>query len=259
MTTIQLITQERHANLRWKAPANYLFAAGSAVVPLAAAELAAAVPAMPIAFLADGDGYVLSALMGVQDGVNLYVAPDGRWLGSYVPAALRGYPFRLARQNDEAVLCIDEASGLVDAAGERFFEEDGKPAQKIAGMLQFLVQAERSRMQATMACTALQKHKVLAPWPLTLRGAQGEQTVNGLFKVDEAALNALPGDALRELADSGALAVAYSQLLSMHQLPLLSKLVQVRAQIAAEMKELAATEPADFLNDGGVLNLSKLN
>jgi hypothetical protein len=72
------------------------------------------------------------ALQGLENGKNLFVAPDGRWLGGYIPAALRGYPFKVLQDNSEPprhFLCFDEESDLlVDATepnSQPFFKEDG--------------------------------------------------------------------------------------------------------------------------------------
>jgi hypothetical protein len=54
------------------------------------------------------------AVQGLAPGQNLFVAPDGRWLAAYTPAAYRGYPFQLAHaENGQQVLCFDEESGLI--------------------------------------------------------------------------------------------------------------------------------------------------
>ena len=119
------ITGESHAGKNWRRPPNFAFAAGEAVVPLVGAELAHAVVTMPIAFTAEADRYRLVALLSLVPGKNLFVAPDGKWLGGYIPAFFRGYPFRLWRQegSETAVLCIDQDSKLLieaDGTGEVF-------------------------------------------------------------------------------------------------------------------------------------------
>lgn len=59
---------------------------------------------------------------------------------------------------------------------------------------------------------------------------QGERKLEGLFRVNEAALNALDNEAFLSVRKSGALPVAYAQLLSMQQLRVLGELAQARAQ-----------------------------
>jgi len=229
------ITAEKFSGKAWRRYTGYAFAAGENLVPLFAAELAQAVPAMPLCFVQIDDGFQLVAVTALQPGVNLFVAPDGRWLGAYVPAALRGYPFRLVKPQDRAdsVLCIDEASGLVVDAGqgETFFDEDGRPSKALRDVLELLSQAERSRMAAQAAVDALAAAGLIQAWPLNIQ--QGEQNVpvTGLYRIDEAALNALENEAFFTLRRLGALPVEYAQLLSMNQLAVLQQLAQIQAKL----------------------------
>ena len=264
----QAISRERHGEQRWQRPAHYAFAAGDALVPLTAAELPKAVLSLPLAFIEQAGAFVPVAVLGLQPGSNLFVTPDQRWAGNYIPAAFRSYPFRLAPTGDgQQALCIDEASGLVTSgldspAGERFFDEDGQPAQAVRDMLNFLHQIEQSRLATAAACAALHQHGLIRPWPITVKTDAGEQQVAGLYQTDEAALGQLPGDALHQLAQAGALAVAYCQLLSMQHLPALGALAQARAQAAQEQAK-AALQPArdldlEFLKRGDTISFGNL-
>jgi hypothetical protein len=91
------VSRERHAGKVWRQPTNYAFAATEAVVSLAGLEFAKAAVSLPIAFIQQSGGYTPVAVMSPFEGRNLFIAPSGQWLGSYVPAALRCYPFGLAR------------------------------------------------------------------------------------------------------------------------------------------------------------------
>ena len=231
------ISAEKFSGKAWRRYTSYAFAAGETLIPLVVAELAQAVPAMPLGFVQSGKGFQLVAVTALQQGGNLFVAPDGRWLGAYVPAALRGYPFRLVKPQDRAdsILCIDEASGLVVEAGqgETFFDEDGQPSKALRDVFELLSQVERSRMVTQAAVGALAAASLVQPWPLNIQ--QGEQNVpvTGLYRIDEAALNALENEAFLTLRHSGALPVAYAQLLSMNQIAVLQQLSQIQAKLKA--------------------------
>lgn len=244
MTEFLAINPERHANKVWKRYTSYAFAARETVIPLLGAELSKAVPALPIGFTRDQDRYQLVAVTSLRPGENLFVAPGGQWLGAYIPAALRGYPFRLVQPEgaEQAILCIDEASGLVVEAvqgGEAFFDDQGQPSPVLKSVLDFLSQLERSRAVTQQAVNALAAAHLITPWALNLK--QGEQTVpvTGLYRIDEAALNALDNDAFLKLRQAGALLVAYAQLLSMNQLAVLERLAQMKGQLLAQQQDLA--------------------
>ncbi len=83
----------------WRRYPDYAFAAGQNLVLLllVAAELAQVVPAMLLGFVQIGESFQLMAVTALRPGANLFAAPDGQWLGAYVPAALRGYLFRLVK------------------------------------------------------------------------------------------------------------------------------------------------------------------
>ena len=188
MPNYQVITRERHGAKRWLRYTGYAFAMREAVMPLALAELAKAALSLPIGFIAQGDGFVPAAVMSLQPEKNLFVAADGRWIHGYIPAAVRGYPFRLAKASDgRQVLCIDEDSGLVNDGpdGESFFDDEGKPVQALREIMDFLEQTEQSRQVAARACAVLSKHHLIQQWPIIHQTASGERKIDGLFRIDE--------------------------------------------------------------------------
>lgn len=224
MPTMTPITKSRHAAMRWRRPDSYAFTAGTAVIPLVGAELAQAAVAFPIAFIEHGDAFVPAAVLGLEPNRNIFVAGDGRWLGAYVPAAVRGFPFMLAAtESGEHVLCFDEASGfLTDARdGERFFEDDGTPSPAVRKALDFLTKVEQNRTVTVAACAALQARNLIEPWPITVRTGVSERKIEGLFRVNEAAFNALEDAAFLAMRKTGALPLAFAQVMSMPQLRLL--------------------------------------
>ncbi len=167
----------------------------------------------------------------------MLVAPDGRWLGGYVPVYIRAYPFALLPQqgSDQVTLSIDAASGAVvegSAAGEDFFDQEGMPSAVTKQALDFLIGLERSRKVTEAAVSALAEAGVIQPWPVKRKTAEGESKVAGLNRVDEPAFNALSDDAFLKLRKTAAaLPIAYAQLLSMGQLGMFEHLERLQAQL----------------------------
>lgn len=235
MTQLTAITPQAFADRAWQRYSSYAFAARMHLIPALATELAKLVPALPLGFVRREDGFQLVAFTSFQPRINPFVAPDGRWLGGYVPAALRGHPFRLARPEgaSEPVLCIDEASGLIVAAGlgEPFFDAEGQPAPGLKEVLTFLARVEHDRALTQSMVDALEAACLIQPWPVTLnRGGEALQ-VEGLYRVDEAAINALAEDAWLVVRRAGALALAYAQMFSMNQIALLEQASAAWAQL----------------------------
>lgn len=261
MTNYHVITRERYGHRYWLKPSGQRFAAGDALCPLVAQELPKAMLSLPIGFIVEGEQFLPVAVQGLTRGQNLLVAADGRWLASYIPAHYRGYPFRLApTEQGEQVLCIDEASGLLsDSGGEAFFHDDGQPAQSVLEILDFLHQIEANRQRTRRICAVLQQQGLIQPWPITVQGEHGEQNVNGLFRIDEAALNALSTEALAEVRNAGGLSVAYCQLLSMQHLSTLGTLAQAHAEaekVRLAQESLVQKDKLDlgFMSDSGTFS-----
>lgn len=226
MAQLTVISRERHTDKRWKRNSSYFFASTDAVAPLVMQELPRASIDFPVGFMRVGNVFQLVAVQSLQPNSNLWVAADGRWLGDYVPAVYRGHPFVLAgTEDDRNVLCIREDSGLVSASdGEPFFDADGQPAARVLDILHFLEQGAASGRLTKKLCGLLDKHHLIQPWNIQVKGDDGEQKVQGLFRVDETALNALPIAAFDELRQGGALPLVYCQLMSMQHLHTLGQM-----------------------------------
>ena len=266
MPNYQPITQTDYTALRYKRTDNFLYASFDAVAPLVLQELPKACMSLPIAFIQQGEDFVPAAVQGLQAGQNCFVTADGRWIGPYVPAIYRGYPFALAQTEDQRmVLCIDHDSGLVAPDHpEPFFDEQGQPTQAIKNTLNFLEQVQADRNKTRFICAVLQQLELIKPWHITLKGEAGEEkTIQGLYCIDEARLNALDAEALHRLKQSGGLPVVYTQLLSMQHLNILGKLTDAHAM--AKAQNAASTAGAlpttgndeldlEFLNKDGTLN-----
>ncbi len=202
-------------------------------MPLSLAELPKAAMSLPIGFIKQEDNYLPAAILNLQPGKNLLVATNGNWLGPYIPAAFRAFPFVLATtENGQKVLCIDEDSGLVndEAEGEPFFDEEGNPSKAIQDVLAFMTQQDKSRQATASSCAMLAKHELIQPWPINLQTDSGMQEIAGIFRIDEEKLNRIPAEALSEVRDSGGLTIAYCQLLSIQHLSLLGELARAHAK-----------------------------
>lgn len=252
MPDIQAISRERHGNRRWIRFADFKFAVPDALSSLVMAEVPKAMLSLPIGFVLAGDAFAPVAIQGLAPGKNLFVALDGRWVGGYIPVVYRCYPFLLANTKDgQQVLCINEDSGLLsDIQGESFFGEDGQPSKAITEVLDILNKVASNQKVTGHVCAVLQKHNLIQPWPIKLKGTEGEKTIEGLYRIDEVAMNRLAAEAFMELRDAGALTLAYCQLLSMQHLPLLGQLADAHAKAAAPLPANDADLLSLMSNDG---------
>jgi hypothetical protein len=233
MPPITPLTPERHANKRWKRYSSYAFARNRSVTPLVGAELASAALTLPIVFMQQGKTWFPVALMGLAPDSNLLVGPDGRWLGGYVPASLRGYPFQLARGQDRQwILCVDESSGLLadGPEGEALFDADNKLTKAVGEVLEFLGQTANNGEATQKACAALARNNCIQSQPISLKTHSGTKQLVGLHQLDENALTKLDDEAFLELRRLGALPIAYFHLQSLQHLPKLSLVAETHAK-----------------------------
>lgn len=244
----QAVSKETHRYKRLSPIQSYAFANKQAMVPLVGAECAQSVHNFPIVFAPYGDNFVMMGLLSILPDHNQFVAPDGRWLGGYIPAILRQYPFAvgLPAEGGEPILCADADSGLIsDTDGQPMFEVDGNLSEPVRKMMEFVGEVERNRILTVRAVNVLSKHNLIVAWDITLQQAKGPHQITGLFRVDEAALNALSNDAFQEIRQAGALPIVYAHLLSLNR-------IEVLIRLAAAAQNSAQAAPKAALPQGAI-------
>ena len=231
------VTAGAHGGLCLRPLADYFFASRVMVTDIVAAELAQAAVSFPLAFAGGGDDLRLVALLSTVADQNLFVSATGTWLTDFVPASLCTYPFTYQAPEDggPAALYVDRASGLLDPAeGAALFTEAGKPSDKMKEMVRILREYEKNRRLTRQICAALGRYGLLVPW-----GADcGVAALQGLLRVDEAALNRLPQGMFSALRQAGALPIAYAQLVSLALVPRLAGLARLHARAQEQRKQL---------------------
>ena len=259
MSNYQVISKVDHAQLRWKSGTGFGFAKDDAIAPLGVLELPSAMMHLAIAFHQEGDRFTPAALQGLQQGKNLMVDRNGKWLAGYVPAIYRSYPFVFAEAADShEVLCADFSSGLLSDSsdGKPLFDSLGEPTTALQEVLKFMANQKANREVTASICQQLHKHNLIQPWLIKVQSGNVELSVEGLFRIDEAALNGLGKEALSELRDAGALPVAYMQLLSMQHISQLGEL----ANMNISPKSPYFPRNIDFggLSDGGNITFGNI-
>lgn len=191
------------------------------IVPLTIEEFAQAQRHFPIVFSA-GDKPVPLALMGLNEGVNVFVGENGEISEPvYVPAYARRYPFMLAKlsaEHSELSLCFDPTTDLVGefADGQPLFENDN-PTDACKATLSFCEQFEIAGQKTEGFVDELRKHGLLMEGETTIqREGEGQPFVyRGFQMVDENKLRDLSGDVLAEWNRNGMLPLVHLHLVSL--------------------------------------------
>lgn len=208
----------------------YRHAQSDPVVSVLLAELLKLLPHYTLGFVARGKGYMPVALLSLDGESNLYVAANGKWVGSYVPAMMRGYPFALADGSNNQKVVVVDTERLSDEGGEPLFEGD-EPSTTVQQTLDFLNQCEKDRQQTAKAAGALQQAGVIVPWALSIPRSEGAepQRIDGLYRVDEKALNNLDAETYATLRGAP-MALAHAHLFSVEQTDQLTKRADYHAR-----------------------------
>ncbi len=219
-----ILDRNHHRNLRLKASPNGLtYAASTIAIPLAIVEFPQAVTEFPIVFAVGDKGPGTPvALVGVREKESLFIDGNGKWLGNYVPAFVRRYPFvlNIDPETKAPMVLVDEAyDGLSATDGDRLFEEDGTETEITKSMLAFLGDFKAQGELSNEFMARITKFDLLVPQSIVVnRGKEPSVTLDGFHIVDEKRLHALDDAATLELARSGDLARIHTHLLSLNNI-----------------------------------------
>lgn len=211
-----------HGTYKAKSVDRAVWANSQHAVPLTVDEFSQAQRDFPIVFSA-GDQPVPLALMGLNEGVNVFFDEEGKAVEDfYVPAYIRRFPFLLAKldpQSQNLSLCFDPSSDLV---GE--FEDgrplfDGEtPTAHTTELLQFCENFEQAGMRTQAFIEELTKADLLMDGEVAIqRGIEGEQPFiyRGFKMINQDKLREVRGDQLRTWNQSGMLALIFAHLYSL--------------------------------------------
>ncbi|WP_250460134.1 SapC family protein [Microbulbifer litoralis] len=225
------LDRNRHRSYRI-ARGSYGHAAQQQTCPVLLGEFAEVSAECPILFVRSEEGGALCcvAMLGVTPGHNLFWQ-NSRWRGRYVPCHLRARPFAMARIGEsgkQMAVCVDESSPLLLAGGESgepLFEPGGGRTEYLDNMAHLLVQLQRQGTLTDTFVRYLQAERLLEEQVIQVRLQGGvNHRLNGVFRVDETALQALPEERFIELRRRGYLSPIYAHLHSLRRVDNLSRL-----------------------------------
>jgi hypothetical protein len=227
------VNPAQHGHLRLDRSRGFQFAANAQSIPVGLGEFEVVCQHYPIVFTT-GPAPTPVALMGIKEGNNPFISPEGAWRqDSYVPAYTRAFPFIFVEDQGTNTLFVGmdpNASAITTDSGTPMFE-DGKPSPALNDAIQFCA-AFRDNLNAGVAfATALDQAGLLEEEEATINfTAGGTARVRG-FKV-------LKADRLEKLDDAtyldwrrrGWIAAIYAHL---HSTGRWAKLVEMTVPPAA--------------------------
>lgn len=218
---LEPLSSQTHAKYRVRATETAPFLVGNHAVPVTVDEFPLLQRHMPIVFTV-GDDAIPIALMGLNEGINVFIGDDGKLTEQvYVPAYIRRYPYMLARlrpDTDEMSLCFDPTSDRVGEfdEGEALFE-NGEPTEVTKNILGFNEQFEQAGARTAGFMKELAELGLLMDGEMSIQpeGAERPFIYRGFQMVDEKKLTDIRGDQLRKMNQSGMLPLIYAHLFSL--------------------------------------------
>jgi hypothetical protein len=218
--SLEPLSSSVHSGYRSRSSDRAPFLTTNHAVPITIDEFVAVQRHFPIVFSV-GDNPVPLALMGLNEGFNVFVDQDGKPdRDIYLPAYVRRYPFMLARLQPDAQelsLCFDPTSGLIGdfEDGEPLFE-DGKPSETTNNVLKFCEEFELSAQRTVAFMTELKDGGLLMDGEVSIQPTGAEQpfVYRGFQMINEEKLRGLEGDELKRINQNGILPLILAHLFS---------------------------------------------
>ena len=219
---LEPLSSETHANYRVRQLDSAPFLVGQHAIPVTTDEFPLVQRFMPIVFSV-GDDPIPLALMGLNEGINVFVGDDGKLVDPnfYVPAYIRRYPFMLAKLRpaaDELSLCFDPTSDAIGAfdEGELLFDGNG-PSEVTKQILGYNETFEQAGQRTQSFMRELKEMDLLMDGEVSIQpeGAEQPFIYRGFQMINEEKLADLRGDQLRKISQSGMLPLLYAHLFSL--------------------------------------------
>jgi hypothetical protein len=216
------LSSQDHGNHKLQIRPMMPFLTETHAIPVTIDEFVVVQRRMPIVF-SSGDNPVPLALMGLNQGVNVFLKENGELTGEpvYMPAYARRYPFLLARlreDSEELSLCFDPTTDIITDAeeGEPLFEGT-EASQTTKELLQFCEQVETSGHRTVAFTEELVKSELLMEGEVSIDTPNSDKpfVYRGFQMVNEEKLKDIRGDLARKLVQNGMMALIYAHMMSL--------------------------------------------
>lgn len=241
------LNSKEHGSWKSKGLNDAKFLQNQHAIPVTVDEFVSTARFYPIIF-SSGENSVPLALMGMNEGVNVFVDDEGVFTqNAYVPAYVRRYPFILAKLNpdsQELSLCFDPSANALGESdeGETLFEDD-KPSEATNRILKFCEDFEQAGARTQEFMKQLKELDLLMEGEVAIQqnGTEKPFVYRGFKMVDENKLRDMRGDELRKLNQSGMLPLLYAHLFSLQLMRDLFAMQAAvgKAPIPAEIEDAA--------------------
>jgi hypothetical protein len=221
VTNIVALNTETHKDLRVQSVASARYGDAQRFVPVIVNEFAFLVPYYPIFLAKDSEtgGFYCGAMLGIDEGENLFLAEDGSFDG-YRPLNLRRGPFFTAGSD----IAIDLDHPRVDTGGQPLFTETGEPSDYLKSIVGLFQDLRPGLEQTRIFIETLMKMKLVEPIDISLAFDDGtKRQLDGLYTINQEAMKKLADGDIIDLFRRGYLQAVYLMIASLRQVPILAQ------------------------------------
>jgi hypothetical protein len=219
------LTSEKHRNTRVKQTPTIEHVKNSHLASVTVHEFIAAACEYPIAFIMGPNSDQLRPVVvwGVEPQTNLFVEND-QWVGGYVPAAARCFPFVTSVQDVEGekriFIGIHEDSEVVnEEEGERIFTESGEETEWFKKNIEFINNVTQRDELSLVFAKRLKDLGLIQALQISFKDPQGnDRKIDGLMAVDPKKLAELSDEEFLKLRKEGFIDGIYAHLLSLENI-----------------------------------------
>jgi hypothetical protein len=218
-----VVPLKKHYKVLMPAGTTPIFCRTMNAIAVGFSEFAAAAHDYPVVFAgADGGAsFAPVAVLGLTNGVNLFVNAAGDWDPAYYqPAYVRRYPFCVCKafepgdERGRPIVCV--AKAYIDDSGVPLFDQQGGGTVHWQAVERLLADSESDQERTAQLAAALAQLNVLEPFAMKIVEAdRPELRLAGMFRVNEDKLAALRPASHKALVTKGFMGRIYAHLHSL--------------------------------------------
>lgn len=217
---LEILNKENHKKESIKEIKDFSYASELINAPIVVTEFFEACKNYSIFFSKDKDeNWFASILLGYKENINVYVDDKGNWEQScYIPSFVRKYPFILAEQNEQLLVCVEKEFLSVNKNDNvrKLFDDKQENTEFLNKVLTFLNQFHSDSIETREFIKQLDDWELLEEKRATIINKKNEQfNIDGLFIVNEEKLKHLSKKKKDEICNKNAIPLITAHLISL--------------------------------------------
>lgn len=223
MSNIVVLNHAQHAGLRVRSDAAAALGDAQRFVQVVVREFPLLAVHYPILLSKDSNtgAFFCGAMLGFDEGENLFLGSGGAGQSSYRPLNLQRGPFFVA--GDGLAIDLDHPR-VGQSDGQTLFDDAGQPNAYLESIAALFRELRPGVEMTRLFIDTLLDHKLVEPIEISLSFDDGgARTLDGLYTINQEALRDLADETVLALFRRGYLQLIYLMIASLKQVPVLAR------------------------------------